>query len=532
MASHEQRIVQFLLRPSSYPHAAAPVERRETHVSHVFLAGPFAYKVKKPVKFPFVDASTLAQRRKFCRWELTLNRRLAPTVYLGMVPIVETGRGLALGGRGRIVEWAVKMRRLPEQRMLDRLVARRRVTRRDMAAIADRLLPFFAKAGRGPRINRFGLPASVRQLVLGNLEECQPFIGALLSESDRRLLEAAYRQFLALQEPVFERRVREGRIIDGHGDLRCENICLPAPRRQAGAEGVQVFDCVEFEPAFRCGDIANDFSFLVMDLESRGRRDLAAALAGRYRARLADPTFPAVLPFYKCHRSLVRGKVRGFAWQQHPGTAEGRRLAGIARGHFRLAVEYARAFAPPRLIVVGGVIGSGKSTLALGLAERLGAVWLRSDEIRLAEFAGARRARQGFGEGLYAAGVSAQVYERLIRRAGAAIAGGSSVVCDGTFSKAEGRERLRRTAGRLGASFHFIECAVPKAVALRRIAKRRAARSDISEARPEHYERLKAGFEPVRRWPASAWSRVSDNRPAHETLEAALCALRRAWGNT
>ena len=160
-------MVEFLSRPAAYPHPARRVDRRQTHVSQVFLAGDFAYKLKKPVKFPFLDASTVALRRTFCRLELSLNRRLAPRVYLGMVPIVERAGGLALGGRGRVVDWVVKMRRLPDERMLDRLVARRRVGRGDMGRIADRLLPFFRRAARSRAIDHYGLPAQVAALVLG-----------------------------------------------------------------------------------------------------------------------------------------------------------------------------------------------------------------------------------------------------------------------------------------------------------------------------------------------------------------------------
>ncbi len=538
-AQHERRLVEFFTNPRSYPHPVGRILRQETHVSHVFLAGDYAYKLKKSVRFPFLDASTLAARKRFCRLELSLNRRLAPQVYLGMVPVVatairakrDTGRGgrpvvalphgLALGGAGKAVEWVVQMRRLPEARMLDRLVASRTVSRREIEAIADRLVAFFRRAARGRAIDRYGHPASVRELVLGNLRECQPFVGRLCSEDDAQRLEAAYRQFLTLQEPVLAQRVRERRIIDGHGDLRCENICLTDP--------VAIFDCVEFQPAFRCGDVVNDLSFLVMDLEFRGQDDLAQTLVATYRRAMHDATFDAVLPFYQCHRSLVRGKVRGFAWLQHPRSTEGRRVRALARRHFRLARRYARVFAPPRLLIVGGLIGTGKSTLARALAESLGAVWLRTDEIRLKEFRHLRRPRQEFAEGLYAPRVSTLVYRRLMQRAEAAIRQGRSVICDGTFSKASGRRALRRIARRHGASFHFLECVVPASVAKRRVAQRVEARTDLSEARPEHYAKLRAECEPVRGWSANDWTRLSTHRTPRASIEAALTALRQAW---
>lgn len=520
-ADHERRCLAFFTNPSSYPHPVETIAHRQTHVSHVFLAGDFAYKLKKTVRFPFLDASTLALRRKWYRLEIALNRRLAPDIYLGVTPVVETAQGWRLGGKGTVVESVVRMRRLPERRMLDQLVRRGEVGSRDMAHIAQMLIRFFARAARSRRIDRYGSPERVAELVLGNLRECRPFVGTLLSERDRAVLEAAYRQFLTLRKPILLRRVREGRIIDGHGDLRCENICLTDP--------VTIFDCVEFQPAFRCGDLVNDFSFLVMDLEFRGRDDLARVLVDRYRAAIHDPTFDVVLPFYECHRSLVRGKVRALAWRQHPTSAEGRRLRELSRRHFALAVRYARRFAPPRLVVVGGLIGTGKSTVARSLAEALGAAWLRTDEIRLGEFGRYRRGGGGFAAGLYAPRVSALVYRRLIQRARALIHRGGCVVCDGTFSKALGREALRRLAARHRASFHFIECVAPRAVALRRVARRAQAGADLSEARPEHYDRLRAGFESARPWRASYWTRLS-TAPSRKRVHAAvLTALRGAW---
>ncbi len=529
MNAHESRLVKFLSRPDTYPHPVGLVDRRQTHVSHVFLAGDYAYKLKKPVKFPFLDASRLADRKRFCLLELSLNRRLAPSIYLGIVPVTEQAGRLALNGRGRPVEWLVKMRRLPEDRMLDQVLAASKATKRDIERLADRLLPFFRTAARGPAIRRYGEPTAVAELVLGNLRECAPFLGKLLEEPDRAFIEAAYKQFLALQGPVLARRAREGRIIDGHGDLRCENICLSSGGQTSLGSDPQVYDCVEFQPAFRCGDEVNDLSFLLMDLEFRGRHDLAKVLERRYRSAMHDPTFDDVLAFYKCHRSLVRGKVRGFAWLQHPRTTEGRRIQELSRRHYKLARGYAAAFAPPRLVVVGGMIGSGKSTLARGLAETLGAAWVRTDEIRVKEFARFRRPRQGFSGGLYAARVSAMVYARLEVRAATLLRQGRTVVCDGMFAKEQGRRRLQQLAKRLGASFHYIECWVPQTVALRRIGRRLAAGADLSEARPEHYARLRQGYERPRGWARRAHTRLSDDRRPEATLTAAVAALRQAW---
>ena len=518
---HERRLVAFLSSPAAYPQPVGGVERRETHVSHVFLAGAFAYKLKKPVNFPFLDASTLTRRRRFCELELSLNRRLAKDVYLGLVPVVATHRGLRLGGTGRVVEWLVKMRRLPDARMLDQLVARGRIRPREIARIADRLVQFFHRSGRNLAIDRAGHPVRVAELVLGNLKECEPFVPGLLRAEDRRRIESAFRQYLLLDEPLLMRRVREQRIIDGHGDLRCENICMTDP--------VAIFDCVEFESAFRYGDVGNDLAFLAMDLEFRGRGDLARVLVRRYLRSTQDACCERLLPFYKCHRSLVRGKVRALAWLQHPRTAEGRRLRAFARAHFLLAQQYARQFAPPRLVVIGGMIGTGKSTLARRLSQAMGAAWLRTDEIRLREFATARRFGRGFATGLYAPRISVLVYQRLIQRAEQHLRRGDSVVCDGMFSRASGRQQLRKIARRHGASFYYFECVAPQAVAMRRVGRRYAEGRDLSEARPALYDRLKRGVERVSGWPSSVWSRLSTARPPEVTYQRAVETLRHAW---
>ena len=499
---HERRLVQAFSYPRTYPHPVGRIIHHETHISHVFLAGRFAYKLKKPKRFAFVDTSTLRRRKRLCELEVRLNRRLAPWMYLGVVPVIASSQGLRLGGRGRLVEWAVKMQRLPEDRMLDRLIRTRRATRHELDRVMARLLPFFRRAKRAAR---FGHPALIAELLLGNLQECRAFVGALLSRDDLQAIEAVYRQCLLLREPVLRRRLRAGWIRDGHGDLRCENICVSHP--------VAIFDCVEFEPAFRCGDVANELAFLLMDLEFRGRPDLAEAALARYQRRMHDPTLASVLTMYQCHRRLVRGKVRGLLWLQHKGRAFGRRHQRLARRHFQLARRYAQQCAPPLLLVVGGLIGTGKSTLARRLSHALGAEWLRTDEIRRRAFSRWRRPGQGFQQGLYAPRVSARVYRRLTQRAGVLLRRGLPVVCDGTFLRAQDRQRLHRLASRSGSVFHFFECVAPPRVARQRVSRRlRRAQADRSEARPDYYERLRERVEPVRGWSVRDWTRLPTTR--------------------
>lgn len=520
---HQRRLVRFLGDPRRYPHTTEKIVHRETHVSHVFLAGAFAYKIKKAVTFPFLDASTLALRKRWCTLEIRLNRRLAPETYLDVVPITEEPDGLRLGGRGRVVEWAVKMRRLPEERMLDRLVARRQVSLQDADRIMDRLLPFFRHAPRSRVISRVASPARLRQLLLGNLHECRPWVGRLILKEDVDAIDQAYQAFLGVAEPLLQRRVQRGFIIDGHGDLRCENICLTDP--------VVIFDCIEFNPGFRCGDVVNDLAFLLMDLEFRGRGELAQAMLARYRREARDPSVEALLPLYKCHRSLVRGKVRALAWQQHPRTPFGKQLQALARQHFQLARRYASQLMPPRLIVICGLIGTGKSTLARRLAATLNAHWLRTDEIRRREFGALRRpiGEEEFHQGRYAPSVSAQVYQRLHDQAAAALRQRRSVICDGMFSRADGRQVFRDLARHHGARFHLFECVTTRHRAKQRVAQRLAARHDLSEAKPEFYERLRAEFEPVRGFSLAEWTRVSTDGPPRQTATAALAALQRAW---
>jgi aminoglycoside phosphotransferase family enzyme len=315
--------------PESDRQAAAMVQ---THISWVVLAGPFAYKLKKPVALGFLDFSTLEKRHDVCRREVELNRRLCPWVYLGVLPIYAE-KDSASGGR-TVVDYAVQMRRLPDDRMLDVLLERDQVTAAEIEAIADLLAGFHATAATGPGIDEHGATAAVRANVAENTRQTRPFIGRTLDARAWELVSGACARFLERRTTLFERRMAEGRIRDGHGDLHASNVCLTEP--------IAIFDCIEFNDRFRYGDVAAEVAFLTMDLELNGRPDLASAFVDRYVSASGDDGLRDVLDFYLCYRAYVRGKVESLSLDEPGFSAEAYESATLrARRYFALAERYA-----------------------------------------------------------------------------------------------------------------------------------------------------------------------------------------------
>lgn len=398
-------LVAGLLRPEAYPHRPRRVRLVETHISYVFLAGPYAYKVKKPVNFGFLDYSTLEKRRHFCEEEVRLNQALCPGTYLRVVPIVRTPTGLLVGGEGEPVEYAVLMRRLPVSRMLDRLVRRGRVDPEAVVRIARKVAAFHAASDHGPEIDRFGEPELIRFNWEENFAQTAPYIGRTIP---RRWYEGIRRYvtgFLDTSAGLLLGRIGQGRIRDCHGDLRAESICVE--------NGICIFDRIEFNDRFRYGDVAAEVAFLAMDLDALGRPDLGYLFAESYIEASGDRELRRLLPFYQCYRAYVRGKVTSFRLDQVETDAERRRIRRVARRYFRLAWDYARAPAGPALTVLTGVSAESGPVLGRGLACRLGAsfhpggaartirtdleagypvVTLADPEVRLEELVGVRPA--------------------------------------------------------------------------------------------------------------------------------------------
>jgi len=332
---HLPPFLQALLQPEPYDHPAPGIKLVQTHISSVILAGDYVYKFKKPVNFGFLDFSDLEKRRVCCEQEVLLNRRLCPDIYLGLIAVTaEPGGGYALNGTGPVVEYGVKMARLPEERMMVHLIRAGALDAGHIDALVAVLADFYRRAENGPEIGRFGTAAAVAVNVLENFEQTRLFVGQGALDQEQFDGIADYARTFLGNEALFQHRVEGGSIRDCHGDLYSANICL--------ADKVYIYDCIEFNQRFRYCDVASDVAFLVMDLEFHGLDGLAARFIDRFVQATADRGLMTMLDFYKCYRAYVRGKI-GLFTAADPAVDPAVQAASIEQAgqYFRLAQRYA-----------------------------------------------------------------------------------------------------------------------------------------------------------------------------------------------
>jgi aminoglycoside phosphotransferase family enzyme/predicted kinase len=516
-----EELIEALSLPRAYPHPVSEVELVQTHVSLVFLAGERAYKVKKAVDLGFLDFTTPERRRQACEDEVRLNETLAPGVYRGLVPVTRERDGsLRVGGEGTPVEVAVEMLRLPAPRMLDRLLDAGEVDNELMGRLADLLARFHAEAPTGPGVDEHGAPDAVAFNVRENFLQTERFtISAgprTVSPRLHGLLRARAEAFLGEERALLERRVRDGFVRDGHGDLHAGNVCV--------TDGIVVYDRIEFAPRFRCGDVACDLAFLAMDLDARGFRGFSSYLVRRYAERSGDPELPAVLGFYKTYRAVVRAKVASLAAADPeipPDERSARRLAAMRSFHLAASYEL-----PPSLVVTCGLPAVGKTTAARAIAAPFEALVLRSDvrRKRLAGLAPTSHAAAPFGQGIYAPELSERTYRALLADAGAALREGRTVVVDATFATAAQRAPFAELARSLGAAFLVAWVTVPEDVAVRRLAARADDPHEASDADVGVYHGLQTLFEPPRELPSRV-VRLDGTAIAEDVVAAAIDEL-------
>ncbi len=487
----QARLVRALSRPEVWPHPAEHIEVRETHISWVLLVGEFAYKLKKAVDFGFLDYATLARRKAQCERELVLNRRLAPELYLGVIPVTGTPEAPRPGGPGKAIEYLVQMRRFDEAQLLSRVLARGELNDARMAQLAQVIADFQARAERAEPGSPFGAPETVWHFVEENFSQIAEALGSAEERALQDLADWSRSRFEVLA-PYIEQRQHEGFVRDGHGDLHLNNLVLIGDRPVP-------FDCIEFNDRLRIIDVVNELAFLYMDLQARGHPALATWLLNEWLFRSGDYPGVRLLRFFAAYRAMVRAKVAALRLRQTDPDAE-ERTAQIReyRDYVTLAREHTRA-GSPRLVITHGLSGSGKSTLAHRLLARWPAIHLRSDveRKRLYGLAMDAKSDSAVAGGIYTPEATERTYARLAELAGMLLEAGWPVVVDATFLDARRRETFRQLARVRGMPFTVLDLQAPPDVLRERVRRRQALSKDPSEADVQVLEHQLAGYRPI-----------------------------------
>jgi hypothetical protein len=470
--------VDALTHPIHYPHPVGSVERLETHISHILLAGDYAYKIKKPLNLGFLDFTSLAQRKFYCNKELQLNRRLAPHLYLDCIPICGSVDHPVLGGNpAEAIEYAVKMRRFSQAALLDRRLAEGLLAPRHLDALARQLAGFHHTVARARSDMPFGSPARIARPVLENFAQIRRL---LRNSTDLEKMSKLEHWTATVHErltPVLAARKSNGFIRECHGDLHLGNIFLEDER-------ITIFDCIEFNENFHWIDVMSDLAFLTMDLFHRSAAPLAWRVLNAYLESSGDYQGLAVLPYYQVYRAMVRAKVAAIRLNQED--LEPRERAEVedeCRAYLNLALSFSHR-QPPFLLITHGVSGSGKSTITGRLLETLGAIRIRSDveRKRLFGLAPLDVSDSGIGQGLYTAEASARTYARLLRMAGEILDARYGVIVDATFLERDRRQRFRDLARDRNVPLVLLNCSAERDTLYARLADRRASGHDAAEA--------------------------------------------------
>ena len=512
----------------AYPHAPATVELVQTHISYVFLAGDEVFKLKKPVDLGFANFTTLEKRKEACEAEVRLNRRGCPgSIYLGVVTVTKEDPNLPLkgraspayriGGSGEVVDYAVHMKRLPADRMMDHLLEQGPVSFDMIGRVAGRLTELHEGADRGPHISAIGGPEQFRFDWEENLAQIEPFVARTLSRKRYEAIKRYAEEKLAREFAYIQEREDQGWVRDCHGDLRSDAVCFD----DEVPGGICIYDCIEFNERFRYIDTALDAAFLAMDLDYRGHADLSDLFIGLYAASIGDAGLPLLLHFYKAYRAVVRGKVESFLLDD-PFVPMKQKTAARkrARAYFDLAEGYAMRPGFGGAVLVTGPSGSGKSVLSGALASRVGAALLSTDVVRRDLFGRRTGARDDLGQGRYTPDNREQVYSEMLSRAEGLLAAGRPVVIDGTYITKDRRAPMLATIRSAGAPLLIVECAAPDDVVRGRQEQRAGEAWTASEGRYEIYEQQKREVEPADEVPAAERLAMDTSRDMGDQLEA------------
>lgn len=515
-----QELIKFLKSRESYPHAPDMVKHVQTHISNVFIAPPFVYKTKKRVDFGFLDYSTLEKRKYYCDQEVELNRRLCSEIYLGVEAVVSDGNQLKLvpqkelTNEHHVVDYAVKMKLLDETWFLHSYIERGELSHEPLDRVADKLADFYDSQSPDASVAQYGNIEKIKFNTDENFEQTEQFVDDTIRSEAFNAIRYYTNLYLKHNETLFQKRVRENRIVDGHGDLHLEHI-------HVSPGGVCIYDCIEFSERLRYGDQAVDLAFFAMDLDYNEKWKESRYFIEQMSEKLDDPELASIIDFYKCYRAYVKGKVKSMkSAEDEVDEADREEAKRIARVYFNLALRYALIGTHPVILICMGRIGTGKSTLARSLGDVLNVEVYSSDKIRK-ELAGLpleERPADDIRKKIYSADMSRKTYGMLIEKAKDTIQNGRSVILDATFSTVTGRRNLIEELEKIGAEYLFIEAVAPDEIIKSRLKKRDESPT-ISDARLEDFEMLTERYdEPDEIEPGKLVS-VDTGKELHETIE-------------
>jgi len=464
-------LIQQMMQPEFYSHRVAePIQLIQTHVSYVLLTGDYAYKVKKPVNFGFLDFSTLEKRHHFCQEELRLNQRGAAELYLEVVPITKADGAFHLNGAGEVVEYTIKMKQFPEGTLFSDLFDQGNLTGELLERLAKVLAKFHAKAETNDYIRSFGTVSQIRQAIDENYEQTEKYVGGPQTQQQFDETQHYTDRLFAEQEALFNSRIENNWIRECHGDVHLRNIAL-------WQNEILLFDCIEFNEPFRFVDVMFDIAYIVMDLDARDRSDLSNGFLNAYVEQMGDWEGLQVLPLYLSRQSYVRAKVTSFLLDD-PSVPEAMKtqFAETASRYYRLAWDYTK----PRqgsLTLMSGLSGSGKSTVARQLAQKSGAIHIRSDAVRK-HLAGVSLDERG-GDELYTPEMTQKTYDRLLDLGILLAKQGYSVILDAKYDRQPLRQAVIAQAQAHNLPLKIVYCAAPLSVLEERLRDRTG---DVSDA--------------------------------------------------
>lgn len=491
--------LQLLFKPSFWGKYCRKVSLIQTHTSWVFLTGRYAYKIKKPVFFGFLDYTTLSARKRFCEEEFRINQILAPDIYYDVIPITKKGNQIMLnrfvGVRPlhQVVDYAIKMRELPQETIMTNLLLTNKVNYSMIDQIARIIARFHNKSKSKPDFHKYGGLQIIKYNWDENFAQTEPFIGITIAKKTFNEIKNNIEQFYLNHNELFVKRISDQKIKQCHGDLHSRNIFI--------SDKVYIFDCLEFNPRFAVSDVASEIAFFVMDLEFYHHKHFADFFINRYLHYTNDIELLRVLDFYKCYRAYVRGKVIGFNLNDR-GISKHEKIQAkkTAQAYFTLADKYIKSLnSQPKLVMVMGLPGVGKTYLAQHLAEHICAYHLSTDIIRK-EITGTpieTHRFDGYGKGIYTREVSGKTYQELYLRTDNYLSQGKTCIIDATFSWEKSRQEAKQIADKNNARFYIISCICTEKLVMQRIKKREKEFS-LSDATPEIYYRIKDNFDKVK----------------------------------